>query len=253
MYFSIMFPLRDENPTLQRSVITPLLVFVNVAVWIIVQGMGTAPALMQSVLNLGLIPGELLGRIPEGTRIPVGSTMAYVIDGSPHWFSLLSHMFLHGSWFHLIGNLWFLWVFGDNVEDAMGRFRFLAFYLLCGSAAAAAQIIADPSSAVPMVGASGAISGVMGAYAVLYPKSRVHVVVFLGFFITRAVLPAFLMLAYWILIQFVGTIPRVSSTGGIAFWAHIGGFAAGVVLIFMFRDSRRVRKHHALMRRRGLP
>jgi membrane associated rhomboid family serine protease len=248
-----MFPLRDENPTLQRPVVTPLIVFANLAAWIIVQGLGTAPSLMQSVLTLGLIPGELLGLLGEGTRIQLSDNLSYVIAASPNWFSLLSHMFLHGSWFHLIGNLWFLWVFGDNIEDAMGRVRFLAFYLLCGFSAAGAQIIADPSSAVPMVGASGAISGVMGAYALLYPRSRVHVMFFLGFFLHRTVLPAFLLLAYWILIQFVGAIPKISGSGGVAFWAHIGGFAAGIVFIFLFRDPKRVRQHQVLLRRRGLP
>lgn len=245
-----MFPLYNDNPTLRRSIITFLIVLVNIITWVGVQGLGTNPSLNSSICFFGLIPGELLRHIHEGTRVSLGGHQFFTISGTPHWSTLITHMFMHGSWFHLIGNLWFLWVFGDNVEDVMGRIRFVFFYLLCGLAAAGAQIYSNPASAVPMVGASGAISGVMGAYAVLYPRAGVHVLIFLGIFIQRVVLPAWLMLGYWFLLQLVGTVPSVAgSDGGVAFWAHIGGFAAGVLLVFPFINREKVRAHKMLMRR----
>lgn len=247
-----MFPLRDDNPTLRASIVTFAIVAINVAVWILVQGFGTNPSLIHSVCTYGLIPGELLHRVREGTRIPLGDNVAYVISGAPHWSTLITHIFMHGGWFHIIGNLWFLWVFGDNVEDVMGRIRFVFFYLLCGLAAAGAQMLSDPSSTVPMVGASGAISGVMGAYAILYPRAGVHVLVFLGIFIQRVILPAWLMLGYWFLLQLVSALPSLAgANGGVAFWAHIGGFAAGVALLPLFVDRKKVQAHKALMRQRG--
>jgi membrane associated rhomboid family serine protease len=156
-------------------------------------------------------------------------------------------MFLHGGWMHLIGNMWFLWLFGNNVEDSMSRPRFIVFYLLCGLAAALAQVMAEPRSFIPMVGASGAISGVMGAYLVLYPKARVFTLVPLGFFITTIALPAWVMLIYWMAIQIFGGLAGSVSEqgGGVAFWAHVGGFVAGVVLIKLFAKSNRVQAHEA--------
>src|SRR6185295_1996698 len=133
-------------------------------------------------------------------------------------------------------NMWFLWLFGNNVEDSMGRARYLAFYLLCGLAAAGTQTFLSPNSAVPMVGASGAISGVMGAYIVLYPRVRVHMLVILVIFVTRIVVPAYVMLGYWFLIQLIGGGLTSGSEGGVAFWAHAGGFIAGALLILLFRD-----------------
>jgi membrane associated rhomboid family serine protease len=158
-------------------------------------------------------------------------------------------MFLHGGWFHLIGNMWFLWLFGNNVEDSMGHYRYLVFYLLSGLAAAAAQTFVNPNSAIPMVGASGAISGVMGAYIVLYPRVRVHMLIVLGIFITRIAVPAFLMLGYWFLLQLLGGLPSLGDeTGGVAFWAHAGGFLAGAILILVFKDDELVAKHRAMAR-----
>jgi membrane associated rhomboid family serine protease len=244
-----MFPIRDDNPTLGTPAITVVLIGLNVAAWILVQGMGVEPTLSQSVCELGLIPGELLGRIPVGQTLQMSRDLSCVI-GQPHWYTPLSSMFLHGGWLHLIGNMWFLWLFGNNVEDSMGHGRYLVFYLLCGLAAAAAQTLVNPNSAIPMVGASGAISGVMGAYIVLYPKVRVHMIIFLGFFITRAVVPAYVMLGYWFVLQIVGGLPSLGGedTGGVAVWAHAGGFLAGAVLILLFRDEDLVARHRALAR-----
>ena len=242
-----MFPYRDDNPTLATPVATYLLIAANVAAWILVQNMGAEPGLSRSVCELGLIPGEFLGRLPEGFSIPLSPTSSCMMGEQPTWYTPLTSMFLHGGWFHLIGNMWFLWVFGNNVEDSMGRARYFFFYILSGLAAAAAQTFANPASPVPMVGASGAISGVMGAYIVLYPRVRVHMLVFLFIFITRIVVPAYLMLGYWFLIQLVGG-GLSGEEGGVAFWAHAGGFLAGALLIQFFRDPVLVSKHRALAR-----
>jgi membrane associated rhomboid family serine protease len=155
-------------------------------------------------------------------------------------------MFLHGSWMHLLGNMWFLWIFGNNVEDSMGRLRFVVFYLLTGLAAASGQVLTSPDSPIPMVGASGAISGVMGAYLLLYPRVRVFAFVPIGFFLTSVALPAWVMLGYWFVIQFVSGVVSVGGEGGgVAFWAHVGGFLAGVVLVKLFARSDYVTTHQA--------
>jgi len=234
-----MFPIRDENPTLHASIATFLIIGANVAVWIFVQGLGMPPRLAASVCEYGVIAGELLGRVDPGTRVPIGEGLACVLDGTPKWATVITCMFMHGGWMHLIGNMWFLAVFGDNVEDAMGTIRFTIFYFLCGIAAVAAQVISDPTSTIPMVGASGAIGGVMGAYAVLFPRAPVHMLVFLGFLITRIVVPAFLMLGYWFLLQLASGMVEPGGSG-VAFWAHIGGFVAGLVLVPVFSNRKRL-------------
>jgi membrane associated rhomboid family serine protease len=241
-----MFPYRDDNPTLRTPVVTIGVIALNTAVWVLVQGMGADPALTRSVCELGLIPGELLHRIPAGTAIPLGPGASCVVGYGATWLTPLSSMFLHGSWFHLIGNMWFLWLFGNNIEDSMGRARYALFYLLSGLGAAATQTLLSPSSAVPMVGASGAISGVMGAYVILYPTVQVHILVVLVVFITRIVVSAYLMLGYWFLLQLVQGTATLGSTGGVAFWAHVGGFIAGAGLIFLFRDPELVAEHRRL-------
>jgi len=246
-----VFPLRDDNPTLQKSVITFLIVCINIVVWVFVQGLGTEPALIQSVYSYGLIPGELLQTMKPGTSVRISPTLIYIIEENPNWFSLLSHMFLHGGWFHIIGNMWFLTVFGDNVEDSMGQVRFIIFYLLCGLIAASIQILFNPSSPVPMVGASGAISGIMGAYMILYPKAPVHLLIFFGFFIERVIVPAYFMMAYWFVLQLIGALPSTGAQdGGVAFWAHVGGFIAGVILIPIFKKNDRVEAQKRLYLRR---
>jgi membrane associated rhomboid family serine protease len=242
-----MFPYRDDNPTLGTPVVTLLIIAVNVAVWILVQGMGQDPALARSVCELGLIPGEFLGRVAPGTSLPLSPGEVCVLGVERHWFAPLTSMFLHGGWLHLIGNMWFLWVFGNNVEDSQSHVRFLIFYLLSGLAAAATQTLVNPNSLAPMVGASGAISGVMGAYVILYPRVRVHMLVFLFVFVTRIVVPAYLMLGYWFLLQLLGG-SMATGEGGVAFWAHVGGFIAGAVLINIFKDPDLVQRHRALAR-----
>jgi membrane associated rhomboid family serine protease len=233
-----MFPYRDENETQRLAVVTGTLIGLNVLAWIFIQGAGATLPLATSVCNLGLIPGELTGSLPPGTSFPIGEGLVCETDPGSQVSHLITSMFLHGSWMHLLGNMWFLWIFGNNVEDSMGRLRFLVFYLVCGLTAALGQVLTNPSSAIPMVGASGAISGVMGGYLVLYPKVRVFAFLPLGFFITSVALPAWVMLGYWFLIQFVSGLAAFGGEiGGVAFWAHIGGFAAGVVLIKLFARS----------------
>jgi membrane associated rhomboid family serine protease len=201
--------------------------------------------LMQSVCELGLIPGELTSSVAPGTPFPMGEGVSCLTDPGRQVSHVVTSMFLHGSWMHLLGNMWFLWLFGNNVEDSMTRPRFVAFYLLTGLAAALAQVAANPASEVPMVGASGAISGVMGAYLVLFPRVRVYTMVPLGFLLHSMALPAWVMLIYWAFLQFAGGITSVVSeqAGGVAFWAHLGGFVAGVVLVKVFERRDRVLAH----------
>jgi membrane associated rhomboid family serine protease len=240
-----MFPYKDDNPTIATPIATFVLIGVNILVWVLLQGLGTEPSLSLSVCRLGLIPGEVLGRLPAGTPVP--GAIDGCVTGSPTaWLTPFSSMFMHGGWLHLIGNMWFLWVFGNNVEDSMGRIRFVLFYLVTGLAAAATQAFIRPDSAIPMVGASGAISGIMGAYIVLYPRVRVHMIVFLGIFITRIAVPAVFMLGYWFLLQLLGGLPTLArESGGVAFFAHAGGFVAGMVLVFLFRDPDLIRQRLA--------
>jgi membrane associated rhomboid family serine protease len=235
-----VIPYRDENPTLKTPVITYVIVALNVLVWVFVQGAGFGLPLAKSVCELGLIPGELTGRVAAGTVVQMGPDIYCRMDAGRNYAHVVSSMFLHGSWMHIIMNMWFFWIFGNNVEDSMGRVRFVVFYLMCGIAAALAQVAMDPASAVPVVGASGAISGVMGAYLILYPRVRVYTLVPLGFFLTTIALPAWAMLGYWIVLQFLGALPQVAGAqaeAGVAFWAHIGGFVIGAATIRVFVRS----------------
>ena len=251
-----MFPYRDELQPLRRPAVTIGLIAANALVWVFVQGAGTPQQLMQSVCDLGLIPGELTGSVPPGTSFPLGEGAACVTQAGRHASHLLTSMFLHGSWVHLLGNMWFLWIFGKNVEDAMTRPRFFALYLLGGLAAAFAQVAEGPNSGIPMVGASGAISCVMGAYLVLYPTVRVYAMVPLGPFVTSIGLPAWSMLLYWAGIQLLSGVASIgdSAASGVAFWAHVGGFTAGMILAKPFvqadrlaaRDAQRWRPRRVL-------
>ena len=242
-----MIPYHDENETQRTPVVTIALIAVTTATWVLVQGAGSALPLARSVCELGLIPGEFTASLPPGTAFAMGRGIACLTDPGRQTWTLFTSMFLHGSWMHLIGNMWFLWLFGNNIEDSMTRPRFVAFYLLSGIAAAVTQVAASPMSEVPMVGASGAISGVMGAYLILFPRVRVYTIVPLGFFIQSFALPAWVMLIYWAFLQFAGGVTSVvaARSGGVAFWAHIGGFIAGVVLVKIFERRDRVAAHTA--------
>jgi membrane associated rhomboid family serine protease len=252
-----MFPYHDENATQRTPYVTYVLIGINVLAWLLLQGAGSALPLARSVCELGLIPGELTGMLAPGTRFAMGDGLVCLTDPGRQVQNVLTSMFLHGSWMHLLGNMWFLWLFGNNIEDSMTRPRFVAFYLLAGLAAALAQVLANPASPVPMVGASGAISGVMGAYLVLYPRVRVFTLVPLGFYITSLALPAWAMLLYWAGLQFFGGVTSIVAAqggGGVAFWAHLGGFVAGLALVKLFERSDRLaahRSHHWRPRRQG--
>jgi membrane associated rhomboid family serine protease len=239
-----VIPIRDENPNLFTPVVTVAIIALNVAAWVFVERLGSAGPLARAVCHFGLVPGELLHRVAPGPAVPLGPGFQCVIGPTSDWATLLTHMFMHGGWLHLIGNMWFLWIFGNNVEDSMGHVRFAVFFLLCGLAAAGLQIASKPDSAIPMVGASGAIGGVMGAYVLLYPRVRVEMLVVLGFYVTTVAVPAYLMLGYWFLLQLLGGASSLASeTAGVAFWAHVGGFAAGMALIGLFRKPELVARH----------
>ncbi len=240
-----MIPYRDENETQRRAIVTGAIIGLNILSWLVLQGAGADLPLAKSVCNLGLIPGELTGLLPPGRGFPMGQDTVCLTDPGRQYSHLVTSMFLHGGWMHLIGNMWFLWIFGNNIEDSMGRLRFIGFYLITGLAAAMGQVIANPDSIVPMVGASGAISGVMGAYLVLYPRVKVYTLVPIFIFFTSIALPAWAMLGYWFVIQLVSGLYSANETGGVAFWAHIGGFIAGVALIKFFTRDEYVRAHRA--------
>lgn len=253
-----MIPLSDDNPTVRIPVITILILGAMVSVWLLVQGGGfDARVLAMSVCNLGLVPGELSGQAPLGFGVPIARGLACVVDQEPiNLATPVLSMFLHGSWAHLLGNALFLWVFGNNIEDVMGRGRFLAFYLVCGLAAAAAHVAVDPASPIPTVGASGAISGIMGAYLVLYPRVRVRMLFIFIIFYKIIPLPAWLVLIWWLGLQLLMGLPRLaesgSLTGGVAVWAHIGGFVAGAFLIRAFEEPELVERRRSILLQRGL-
>src|SRR5882762_10680170 len=205
-----MFPYRDDNPTELPAAVTVGIIAVNVLAWLFVQGMGSPEPLVRSVCDLGLVPGELLRTAQPGSGVELAPGMMCLVDAHPHYTTLLTSMFMHGGWLHLIGNMVFLWVFGNNIEDVMGHGKFLIFYLLCGIAAAATQTFVSPHSLVPMVGASGAISGVLGAYLLLYPRVRVHTLLILPIYITTVALPAWVMLGDSILLQVLSGLAGLS-------------------------------------------
>jgi membrane associated rhomboid family serine protease len=229
-----MFPLRDENPTELIPFVTVLVIAVNVVVWVTVQGMGLDPVFIGSLCAYGSIPAEVTGAIAEGARIDLGGGVECRAGGLG-WQTVITSMFMHGGWMHLLGNMWFLWVFGNNIEDSMGHGRFAVFYLLAGALANAAHVVTDPASSIPVVGASGAISGIMGGYLLLYPRVRVQTLFIFVIFIRVIPVAAWVMLAYWFILQLVaGAATLGSAGGGVAFWAHIGGFVAGLALIKPF-------------------
>jgi len=219
-----MIPLRDVIPSRTTPYITVTIIFLNAVAWF---------------FELSL-PGDVL---------PIFLQAYGVVPARLHALTLVTSMFLHGSWMHVIGNMWYLWIFGDNVEDRVGHGRFIVFYLLCGIAAALGQILIDPESTLPTIGASGAIAGVMGGYLVLYPRSRVLTLIPLVIFWEVIEVPATLLLGFWFLLQLfsAGAIAVTSSTGGggVAFMAHVAGFLCGAGGIFLFRQRQRPEQYWA--------
>ncbi|MBM4042533.1 MAG: rhomboid family intramembrane serine protease [Planctomycetes bacterium] len=232
-----MFPYRDHNPSGTAPVVTVTLIALNCIAFVVElqQGEGLGDFLK----GYGLRPARVFaGAAPEAVPLAVPwRPEQRQVHSVPVWLTFFTSMFLHGGWMHLLGNMWYLWIFGDNVEDRMGHIKFLVFYLLCGLAAAGAQLAANSGSNVPMVGASGAIAGVLGAYLLAFPYARVSTLIFLGFFITVVQLPAFILLGFWFLLQFFSGMESMTlaETGGVAWWAHVGGFVAGMLLLFVFQ------------------
>ncbi|MEX2180753.1 MAG: rhomboid family intramembrane serine protease [Gemmatimonadaceae bacterium] len=253
-----MIPLSDDNPTVRLPVMTILLLAAMASVWILVQKAGfDERVLAMSICNLGLVPAELSGAAPVGTGIPLTRDLICVVDADAlRWATPVISIFLHGGWAHLLGNGLFFWVFGNNIEDVMGPARFLAFFLLCGVAAAVAHILVQPASAVPTVGASGAVSGVMGAYLVLFPRVRVRMLFILLVFFKVVPVPAWAVLLWWFGLQVLMGLPALGGagemTGGVAVWAHVGGFVTGAVLIRAFLRHDLVELRRGMLLRRGL-
>ena len=216
-----MFPIKDHNPSDRIPFVTYALIIANIAIYVL--SIAVAPndyATYQLYDAYALIPRDLLMR--------------------GEWGTVLTSMFMHGGLMHLAGNMLFLWIFGDNMEDAFGHIGFILFYLAGGAAAAMAQVASGPNSMVPMVGASGAIAAVMGGYILLFPKARVDILIFFVIFIRIIPLPAWIMLGLWMGMQIFGGLASSADTGGVAYWAHAGGFAAGVILtipVFLSRGA----------------
>ncbi len=220
-----MIPLRDSQPSYSKPLVTVALIAVNTVVFLF-QFTLDPFSLNHFIAVYGLVPDRF------------------------HWSALLTSMFLHGGWLHLIGNMWFLWIFGDNIEDILGHAKFLLFYLLCGIAAGLVHLVFNAGSRLPTLGASGAIAGVMGAYMVKFPRARIVTLVFIFFFLTTMDIPAGVMLVYWFAIQFFSGVGSIGyshvSQGGVAWFAHVGGFLAGMALIFVLRPQERYRRRPEL-------
>ena len=222
-----MLPLRDENPTRTFPGFTVLLIALNLAVFFYEASL-PGPLRQEMVMRRGLVPGVI-------TNLPSLGSEAF---GSG-LLSVLTSMFLHGDVLHLGGNMLYLWIFGNNIEDRLGHMRFVAFYLACGLAAAATQVAALPGSLVPMVGASGAIAGVLGAYLLIFPKARILTVVPFFIFLHFVRIPAYLVLGLWFIFQILHSLMADASGGGVAWFAHIGGFVAGMLFLVIFLPRRR--------------
>ncbi len=214
-----MIPYKDDNPTERRPYVTVALIVINVLVFFYELSLG--PRLEGFLNEFGAIPAGIFSGTdlagPPALPVPV---------------TLLTSLFLHGGWMHLIGNMLYLWIFGNNIEDILGRFRFILFYLAGGVVATLAQGITSPASTIPTIGASGAISGVLGAYLIIFPRARVYTLLPIGFFLQVVVLPAYFVLGFWFVLQFFsGVFSLGSQHGGVAFFAHVGGFIFGMLLI----------------------
>jgi membrane associated rhomboid family serine protease len=226
-----MIPIRDDVPSRTFPAVTVGLIVVNAVIFFFELGLGTR-GLRAFVGTYGLVPGQVTA-FARGGDVSAGQAL----------FPFFTSIFLHGGWIHLIGNMWYLWIFGDNVEDRLGHFRFLVFYLVCGLLANATHYMFSVTSGMPSIGASGAIAGVLGAYVISYPRARILTVLPLFFFLYFLELPALVVLGFWFILQSlngVATVVRSSDTGGVAWWAHIGGFVGGIVIFRAFRPRPKV-------------
>ena len=217
-----MIPIKDINPTERFAIVTLIIIVLNIAVFVYELALGPQASEI-FVDSFALIPKRLFSRVPEASHlVPAGA-------------AIFTSMFLHGGFLHIAGNMLYLWIFGNNVEDSMGRIRFIGFYFLCGFIAAYTHAIANTASTVPMIGASGAISGVLGAYLLLYPRARVLTLIAFGLYIRTVEVPAMFVLGFWFVLQFLNALLSAGTGGGVAWYAHIGGFLAGILLIGIFK------------------
>lgn len=248
-----MIPIRDENPTTHRPLLTALLIAANLGVFLLLEPLGASKAQQaeyfacHAAIPYEVTHGTTLVSAARAGRIADPAARAYAMleargcPGKSVWGSILLSMFLHGGLLHIAGNMLYLWVFGNNVEDRLGIPKFALFYLASGFAATYAQSYASPSSGIPLIGASGAIAGVLGAYLVMFPRARVtNLVIF--FFITMIELPASVVLGMWFVLQLFQSIGSVTGQGGVAFMAHVAGFAAGMLLVLILRPRREPRR-----------
>ncbi|MEW6066904.1 MAG: rhomboid family intramembrane serine protease [Nitrospirota bacterium] len=222
-----MIPYKDDNPTRIFPFVTIGIIVLNILVFLL--QILSEGGLQGSVLRYGAIPHNILTFNTEQTVNPV--------------FTIFSAMFMHGGLFHIGGNMLYLWIFGNNIEDKLGHLRFIVFYLFCGIVSAYAHAVTDPNSVIPMIGASGAVSGILGAYLMLFPKANVYTIIFLGFFMTTVKIPALIVIGFWAIIQFINGLisAGLPNKGGVAWFAHIGGFMVGLLTIklWLLRRDRR--------------
>jgi membrane associated rhomboid family serine protease len=229
-----MIPLKDDIPSSRPPVVTVGLIAVNCLIYFYLWSLG-AEGYEKALFRWGAIPYEVMHRAELTPEI------AFPIP-----LTLFTSMFLHGGFLHLAGNMLYLWIFGDNVEGQLGHAKFLVFYILSGLAASLLHIFTSSQSQVPMVGASGAIAGVLGAYMITFPKARILTLIFFGFFIRVVSVPALLVLGFWFILQLLYAVPSIGSTaGGVAFFAHVGGFLAGIVLFKLFTGFSKRRSFYA--------
>lgn len=223
-----MIPLRDNIPSRRVPVVTMAIIAINVAVFLYEVAL-PVPALMEFIHKYGVVPAE--------TGTPGGLLLSIMTGRWGEVSPLVTAAFVHGGWLHLIGNMWYLWVFADNIEDFLGRGRFLFFYVLAAVLGNYTQVLADPTSTVPMVGASGAVAAILGGYLLLYPRARVIALVPIGFFVTVQEVPALLFLFIWFLLQLISGVASIGAdtVGGVAWWAHVGGFIVGMLLMNLWR------------------
>ena len=225
-----MIPLKDDNPTSSKPIVTYYLIGISIFIFLI-ELSSSSYRTGTFFYSFGLIPSVLLGNNQLSQDL-------YVI---PAFLTIFSSMFVHGGFMHLIGNMLYMWIFADNIEDNLGKIKFLIFYLLCGIGAAMAQVFADTSSQVPMVGASGAIGGVLGAYLINHPNARVLVLIPFGFFSQLIKIRALYVLGFWFVLQFINSALSNSQGGGVAYAAHIGGFISGIILILFFNKKKKIK------------
>lgn len=250
-----MIPIRDDNPTRTTPYVVYALIALNVLFFVIDWAFKTPIHTDRGTIVVGglwrfsMLPAQIVtGNNLLSAVFPSSNGIITVphISPSPPWITIFTSMFMHNGLAHIGFNMLYLWIFGNNIEDTLGHIKFLIFYLVGGVIAAVAQIASNPTSLIPMLGASGAVAAVLGAYMVLYPRSRILCLVFFGFFVTTVAVPAVVVLGLWILLQFIH-IPWGATTptgGGVAYWAHVGGFLAGIIMILILGGSRLVQQYN---------